>query len=232
MSLGATFGRCRAWRAGVAGSRDSLHALLVSLAGAVVREPKRPPLYPVVVGDVRGPWETRKAGRSGGIVRIVDGTVDVLGAHITAGVTWLAPVSRGGGLVADHVDRLELGGGALSEERALSEFEESFEALLSRLQPGVVALLDMGTSGRPSKPTVVRSRGQMEGALMIACERGSCGLTRISHDQVQKAVGMRPTAQGFSRQLGKRLSSDPPVRWNERGPAYAAASVFLEVEDE
>lgn len=124
VSLGATFGRCRAWRAGVAGSRDTLHALLVSLAGAVVREPKRPPPYLVVVGGLRGPWETRKAGRSGGIVRIADGTVDVLGAHITAGVTWLAPVSRGGGLVADHVDRLELGGGALSEERALSEFEE------------------------------------------------------------------------------------------------------------
>ena len=150
------------------------------------------------------------------------GEVAALGIHVAAQAVWFAAVSAQGDLINEGLDRLALGGGELSEHRALSELEESLEGVLDELKPRTVGLLQAGTSNRPTRTGPVRGRALVEAAVMIACAKKGHDLRTISHPAVKKAVGMAPTADGFREEMSRRLVSGPPPRWADRAPAYAA----------
>ena len=150
----------------------------------------------------------------------------VLGAHIAAGLIWFAAVSDDGGLVADSADRLELAD--LPNGRGLSELEESIEAVLNRVDPGKVVLLDAGSSKRPPSPSTVRKRAWLESALMIASARTNRSVSTISHASVKTLLGVGPTAPDFKTQMAERLNGDTPTRWSDRAPAFGAALAELQ----
>lgn len=158
----------------------------------------------------------------------MDAPVEALGINVAARVAWLAPVVACGSLLGDRSDRLELADSAMTEERALSEFEESAEAVLGRLEPHGVALLDSGKSRRPPPPSQSRLRGQLEAVLLIACARTGSPVSRVSHDAVEQTLGSRPAAADFPGHMAERLTAPPPSRWAERSRAYAAAMVLLQ----
>jgi hypothetical protein len=158
---------------------------------------------------------------------VVETAVATLGVHVAAGTLWLAPVAHDGTLVNDRVDRFELAGSELTEERRLAELEESLEALLRRLGPRAVALLNAGKTPRPPSPSDSRRRGWLEAALMIAAARTACAVMRVTHDAVEKEAGVRPSDKEFRKRMAERLPSATPARWSDRAPAYGAAIVAL-----
>lgn len=125
-------------------------------------------------------------------------------------------------------DRVPMRGGGLDEGTALSELEETIEALVQRLDPSVVAVLKAGQSQRPPRPTVTQHRAWIEAAIMIACARSDVELKWVSHDAVQATLGARPNATEFRALAADRLSADAPPRWAQRSPAYGAALVAME----
>lgn len=157
---------------------------------------------------------------------VVDPPPKALGVHLKAGVAWLAVVDADGDLVLDRVDRLEPPKG-LSEARALAELEESLEHLLNRLHPGTVALLKPGSSTRNPSPSVSRSRGRLEGAVLIAAHRSGTPLVEVTHDAVERCVGARPPAAEFPDLALAHVTSGRPARWGERAPAFAAGLTAL-----
>lgn len=146
----------------------------------------------------------------------------MLGVHLAAGTAWLAPTSIDGDLVGDLPDRLEVGAG-VDSARGLAEFEEGLEELIRNAEMGRVALLKPGSSTRPQKPTLSIQRGRIEGAIFIAASRASCQLLEVSHQAVEKVIGVRPTDKSFGTLVSERLSGPAPTRWSQRAPALAAA---------
>lgn len=155
------------------------------------------------------------------------GGADVtLGVHIAAGTAWLAVVGTDGRLVTDPEDRIELAVGDLAEPRALAEWEETAQALLRRLRPSVVVLLDPGTSTWATRRSDVLKRGRLEGALMIAAYRSGCTVRHISHQAVKNATGARPSDKEFATRLAARVD-ELPTRWAERSCAFGAALAIM-----
>lgn len=153
-------------------------------------------------------------------------SASVIGVHLAAGVAWLAPASAPGDLVSDLPDRLEIGAG-VGVARGLAEFEESFRELLRTEEVDKVALLKPGSSRRPPRPSISIQRGRIEGAIFIATSRAPCELHEISHQAVEKLIGVRPTDGAFSDLVAERLTRPVPKRWGERAPAYGAALTAL-----
>ena len=145
----------------------------------------------------------------------------VLGVHIAAGTLWFASVLRGGEFVDDRIDRLKVAFD-LGEERALSEAEESIQDLLGRLQPVAVALLKPGAGQNQPKPSDTLRRGQVEGALLIACHRSGAGVELVTHNAVEKIVGKRPSGAEYCTLAAALLSCKRPNQWSNRAPAYGA----------
>lgn len=150
----------------------------------------------------------------------------ILGVHLAAGVAWLAPVSETGDLRSGRPDRLEVGAG-VSAARGLAEFEESFEHLLRTSDVDHVAILKPGSSRRAPRPLVSIQRGRLEGAMLIASSRASAEVFEVSHQAVEKLIGVRPTDDSFSTLIAEQLSGSAPTRWAERSPAYGAALTIL-----
>jgi hypothetical protein len=151
----------------------------------------------------------------------------VIGVHIGGRVVWLATVDSEGRLLADRDDRLELvEESELAAPRALSEFEETAEHLLGRLAPSHLVLVRAGSS-RMASPTDSRRRGWIEGALMMAVHRSGVLFSDVTHDAIKKEFGARPTDPELARIMATHLAENPPPRWKERSPAYAAALLAL-----
>jgi len=152
----------------------------------------------------------------------------VIGVHIAAGVVWLAQAADDGSFVDDRVDRLEFQSGGLEPGRELAELVESLEDVFSRLAPHTVAILAAGSSvNRPPMADMLR-RGRLEAAVMIAASRISIRLVEVSHDDVKRTIGARPSdKKALTKLLAERVPS-PPKRWPERVVAYAAAIFALE----
>jgi hypothetical protein len=157
----------------------------------------------------------------------VTGAVAIVGVHIAADTVWLAPIAVDGALVIGDDDRLQLYSPALPLTRALSEFEQSFEEILDRCQPNVLALLKPGASQRKPAPSDSRRRGWLESAMMIAGHRSGIEIAEVTHEKVAKCLGVRPTDPSFVSRAAERLPSGPPQRWKERAPAYGAAVAVL-----
>jgi hypothetical protein len=157
----------------------------------------------------------------------VNDPVVVLGLHIAADVLWVACVAADGELMNAEPDRLQLKGGGQQEEFALAELEESVESVLQRFDPDSVALLRSGTSKRQPAPTRTQRRAWIEASVMIACARAAKDLAWITHERIKTVIGLRPTAEEFQVRVADRLGTDPPPRWAERAPAYAAGVVVL-----
>jgi Holliday junction resolvasome RuvABC endonuclease subunit len=149
----------------------------------------------------------------------------ILGVHLAAGVLWFGLVSQDGGHVEDRTDRLTLEDGRLGEPRALAELEESVEALLRRLRPSAVGLLNAGTSKQAPKPTVSRRRGHLEAVVLMAAERTSTGVVRVTQDSVKKAFGGTPASKEARDAIAAELGIEPLPNWDNRAPAYATALV-------
>jgi hypothetical protein len=145
-----------------------------------------------------------------------------IGAHIAGPVAWLAVVDGDGNLMDDRADRLELEAAELSQSRSISEFEETVEHLLGRLVPGRLTLVRAGSS-RLVTPSDSRRRGWIEAALMMAAQRSGVEFSDVTHEKIEKEFGARPTDSTFGRIMATRLEEDPPPRWKERAPAFAAA---------
>lgn len=152
----------------------------------------------------------------------------VIGVHIAAGVVWLAQAADDGSFVDDRVDRLEFQSGGLEPGRELAELVESLEDVFSRLAPQAVAILAAGSSvNRPPMADMLR-RGRLEAAVMIAASRNSIRLVEVSHDDVKRTIGARPSdKKALTILLAERVPS-PPKRRPERVVAYAAAIFALE----
>jgi Holliday junction resolvasome RuvABC endonuclease subunit len=152
------------------------------------------------------------------------GESSFVGMHIAAGVVWLAQATREDrAFINDPVDRLELESGDLSPGRALAELVESLESVLARLAPAGVALLSAGSGqNRPSTADLLR-RGRIESAIMIAASHQSVPLVEVSHDAVKRAVGVSPAKKATLLSMLAERVPDPPKKWSERAPAYAAA---------
>lgn len=153
--------------------------------------------------------------------------VAALGVHVSAGVAWLGSASSEGELVLNSTDRLEAEIGGLSLGRSFSEFEEGFEALLRRLEPGCVALLDAGKSRHKLKVSTSLRRGAVEALVTLAAFRADTALRRVTHDQVEKALGHRPSHDSLATRLAKGLEEQRPARWKDRVPAFAAALTVI-----
>lgn len=150
----------------------------------------------------------------------------VVGVHLAAGVAWFASTDGDGQFIEDRSDRIELQDDELGEARALDEFEESAEALLRRIQPQALALLNAGQSQRPPAAPDSRKRGALEGALLIAAHRTSTPVVRVGHQEVENELGHRPTKPNELRQdLAAEVANGAPSNWSSRGPALAAAVV-------
>lgn len=155
--------------------------------------------------------------------------VGALGVHISAGIAWLGPVTPDGVLLDDSTDRLAAEIEDLPLGRSFSEFEEGFEALLRRLSPRSVALLDAGKSRHKPKASVSRRRGAVEALVSLAAFRTEMPLESVTHDRVEAALGHRPSHDSLAVELGRRLEERPP-RWSERAPAFAAALAVVSDE--
>jgi hypothetical protein len=142
--------------------------------------------------------------------------------HIAGPVARLAVVDGDGTLMDDRADRLELEAAELLQPRSISEFEETVEHLLGRLVLGRLILLSAGTS-RLVTPSDSRRRGWIEAALMMATQRAGVAFSGVTHEKIEKEFGARPTDSTFGRIMATHLAKDPPPRWKERAPAFAAA---------
>jgi len=158
-------------------------------------------------------------------------TGTILGVHIAAGVLWFGCVTLTGDHVDDRDDRLVLEDAKLGEARALSELEESLEALLVRLAPAAIALLDAGSSSQARAATVAQRRGQLEAVLLVAACRTGTDLVRVTHPAVRKTFGVSPARQELRRLTADELGIAPPPNWNHRAPAFAVALVIAREED-
>lgn len=148
----------------------------------------------------------------------------VLGVHIAAGTFWFASVQAGGTFVDYRTDRLKVAFD-LGEERALSEVEESLQALFGRLQPGAVALLKPGTGQNQPKASDTLRRGHLEGVLLIASYRKRVRVELVTHNAVEKIVGERPSGAKYCALAAAKLSCERPNQWSNRAPAYGAGLV-------
>jgi hypothetical protein len=147
----------------------------------------------------------------------------VLGVHIAAGTLWFAQVDADGAFVDDRVIRLDQSE-ALGETRALSEIQESFGDLLRRLGPRSVAVLKPG-SGSQQAPKDLLRRGRLEGAVMVASHRAGTRVEMVTHNAVEKLVGVRPSDRSYGKRAAGLLSCEPPNRWASRAAAFGAAAV-------
>ncbi len=152
-----------------------------------------------------------------------------MGCHIAARVVWVAAIDSNGRLTASDVDRVGLPAGIVSEHRALAEACESLAAAFGRQQVGSVALLDAGKSSRKPAPSVSRQRGQLEGAVMIAAHTAHAELVRVSHDQIEKRFGLRPSDGDFPGLMAEFTGGTGPSRWNDRSKAFGAVMVAREM---
>lgn len=150
----------------------------------------------------------------------------ILGVHIAAGVFWFGCVTVTGDHVDDRDDRLVLEDAKLGEARALSELEESLEALLVRLAPATVALLDAGSSSQARAATVAQRRGQLEALILVAACRTGIDLVRVTHPAVKKTFGIPPARPELRGLTADELGINSPPNWNHRAPAFAAALVI------
>jgi hypothetical protein len=171
-------------------------------------------------------WPGQTGRPIGSTIALVESSAPVLGVHVAAGVAWLAPTSSSGDLVRDLPDRLQVGAG-VDSPRGLAELEESLEELIRNAEMTKVAVLKPGSSTRPKRPTLSIQRGRMEGAIFIATSRSSCQLLEVSHQEVEKVTGVRPTDKSFDGLMSDRLSGPAPTRWALRAPAFGAALTTL-----
>jgi hypothetical protein len=161
---------------------------------------------------------------------IVNESATVLGLHIASEVLWLAGTTGDGGLVDQEPDRLQFKGGGPSEDLALAELEETLESIFRRVKPEVVALLKAGSSKKAPAPTRTQRRAWIESGVMIACARTSTELKWVTHNRVEEILGLRPTADDFSKLMATRLSGPPPPKWSQRSAAFSAALAALGAE--
>lgn len=124
----------------------------------------------------------------------------------------------------------QIQGRGLSEDIALAELEETLESIFKRIKPDLVALLKAGSSKKPPPPTRTQRRAWIEGGVMIACARTNTELQWVTHNRVKEVLGLRPTADDFSKQMAVRLSEPPPPKWSQRSAAFSAAVAALGVE--
>lgn len=149
----------------------------------------------------------------------------VLGIHLAAGVCWFGLVSPESKYVDDRIDRLTLEDSKLGEARALAELEESVQALLRRLQPTGVALLNAGASKQAMSPSDARRRGQLEAVVLLAAHRTSTTISRVTHDEVKKAFGTTAASKELRAVIARELAITPRTKWDNRAPAFASALV-------
>ena len=157
-----------------------------------------------------------------------DQRIAVVGVRLAAGVVWFASASDTGQFVDDRTDRLVLADDSLGEDRALAELLQSMEALFARLGGPKIALLNAGSSRKGIKLNPTLRRGALEGVVAVAAHRQAGGLVRVTHERVEKCVGVRPTDAMLREKLASRVLGDPPARWSDRAPAFAAAVTVME----
>jgi Holliday junction resolvasome RuvABC endonuclease subunit len=150
-----------------------------------------------------------------------------LGIHLAAGVAWLSGATTDENFAPDRTDRIVFQDQQLGSARALHEFEESLKELIERLNLDVIALLEAGQSQNPPSAQASRTRGWLEGAVMMAAHRTTTRLVRITHTQVKNELGVRPSQAEIRAVLRDKVHGEVPVRWDNRAPALAAAILAL-----